>query len=115
MRQETRIRAVPVRRRGTSDNGLLFSSQRTSGTNYKYPLGCGQAIWLCSKARGGKIVDYLTDEQRSYGDKEPLELGADLQFGPLVLGQVKWSSLLPNFGSLANVRTMSMFKFFCLP
>jgi hypothetical protein len=56
----------------------------TSGTNYKYPLGCRQAIWLCSKARGGKIVDYLTDEQRSYGDKEPLELGADLQFGPLV-------------------------------
>jgi hypothetical protein len=28
-------------------------------------------------------VDYLTDEQRSYGDKAPLELGADLQFGPL--------------------------------
>jgi hypothetical protein len=28
-------------------------------------------------------VDYLTDEQRSYGDKEPVELGADLQFGPL--------------------------------
>jgi hypothetical protein len=25
----------------------------------------------------------LTDEQRSYGDKEPVELGADLQFGPL--------------------------------
>ncbi len=42
-----------------------------SGTNYKYPLGSRQAIWLCSKARGGKIVDYLTDEQRSYGDKEP--------------------------------------------
>jgi hypothetical protein len=30
-------------------------------------------------------VDYLTDEQRSYGDKEPLELGADLQFGPLAI------------------------------
>jgi hypothetical protein len=28
-------------------------------------------------------VDYLTDEQCSYGDKEPVELGADLQFGPL--------------------------------
>jgi hypothetical protein len=47
------------------------------------PLGSRQAIWLCSKARGGKIVDYLTDEQRSYGDKEPVELGADLQCGPL--------------------------------
>ncbi len=58
----------------------------TSGTNYKYPLGCRQAIWLCSKARGGKIVDYLTDEQRSYGDKEPVELGADLQFTPLDWG-----------------------------
>jgi hypothetical protein len=56
-----------------------------SGTNYKYPLSSGQAIWLCSKARGGKIVDYLTDEQRSYGDKAPVELGADLQFGPIVL------------------------------
>jgi hypothetical protein len=32
-------------------------------------------------------VDYLTDEQRSYGDKEPVELGADLQFGPLVQGE----------------------------
>jgi hypothetical protein len=30
-------------------------------------------------------VDYLTDEQRSYGDKEPVELGADLQFGPLAV------------------------------
>jgi hypothetical protein len=57
--------------------------QYTSGTNYKYPLGSRQAIWVCSKARGGKIVDYLTDKQRSYGDKEPVELGADLQFGPL--------------------------------
>jgi hypothetical protein len=28
-------------------------------------------------------VNYLTDEQRSYGDKEPVELGADLQCGPL--------------------------------
>jgi hypothetical protein len=28
-------------------------------------------------------VDYLTDEQRSYRNKEPVELGADLQFGPL--------------------------------
>jgi hypothetical protein len=55
----------------------------TSGTNYKSPLSSRQAIWLRSKAKGGKIVDYLTDEQRSYGDKEPVELGADLQFGPL--------------------------------
>jgi hypothetical protein len=61
----------------------LFGSCPTSGTNYKYPLSSRQAIWLRSKARGGKIVDYLTDEQRSYGDKEPVELGADLQFGPL--------------------------------
>jgi hypothetical protein len=56
----------------------------TSGTNYKYPLSSRQALWLRSKAREGKIVDYLTDEQRSYGGKEPVELGADLQFGPLV-------------------------------
>lgn len=51
-------------------------------TNYKYPLGSRQVIQLCSKARGGKIVDYSTDEQRSYGDKAPEELGVDLQFRP---------------------------------
>jgi hypothetical protein len=34
-------------------------------------------------------VDYLTDEQRSYGDKEPVELGADLQFGPLAVSSQK--------------------------
>jgi hypothetical protein len=64
---------------------FVFSEKRkaTSGTNYKYPLGCRQAIWVCSKARGGKIVDYLTDKQRSCGDKEPLGFGADLQFGTL--------------------------------
>jgi hypothetical protein len=37
-------------------------------------------------------VDYLTDEQRSYGDKEPLELGADLQFGPLAAYKAKDNS-----------------------
>jgi hypothetical protein len=37
-------------------------------------------------------VDYLTDEQRSYGDKEPLELGADLQSG-LLVAQILASSI----------------------
>jgi hypothetical protein len=69
--------------------------------NYKYPLGSRQAIWLCSKARGGKIVDYLTDEQRSYGDKEPLELGADLQFGPLA-NQRTGCSLVLVFSTLTT-------------
>jgi hypothetical protein len=50
-------------------NQNLQHCRITSGTNYKYPLSSGQAIWLRNKARGGKIVDYLTDEQRSYGDK----------------------------------------------
>jgi hypothetical protein len=59
--------------------------QLTSGTNYKYPLGSRQVIWLYCKAIGGKIVDYLTDEQRSYADKKPVELEADLQFGPLAI------------------------------
>ncbi len=86
----------------------------TSGTNYKYPLGCRQAIWLCSKARGGKIVDYLTDEQRSYGDKEPLELGADLQFGPLALIINPFvifeshSGSNPPFGLSLNLGTISL-------
>jgi uncharacterized membrane protein len=66
-----------------AERDTVRGSETTSGTNYEYPLGPWQAIWLCGKARGGKIVDYLTDEQRSYADKAPVELGSDLQFGPL--------------------------------
>jgi hypothetical protein len=65
---------------GDKTNSKTLDSRHWCGHKWQHN------IWnnLKSVSRyNNKSKDYLTDEQRSYADKEPLELGADLQFGPL--------------------------------
>jgi hypothetical protein len=69
-------------------------NRQPGGKKLQIPLSSRQAIWLGSKARGGKIVDYLTDEQRSYRGKSPVGLGSGFAQGPFPLDRALGGGLI---------------------